>query len=183
MSGMMKSYLTLFLLFMLFFQLVPAKTYQKYIRFFMGLLLAFVFLSPVLSFFMDPDEFLEKVQYETFLEEAEELSQNAKKIEFSKQTEYLEQYKKMIEEEIKRVAASQNFTANDVEVELTEDYKVAHIRLSVSGDATHQVIIGKINIGEESGQTQQEKELCKNLQQVLRNNYGLSEEQLEISYE
>lgn len=179
----MKSYLAVFLLFLLLFQLVPAKTYQKYIRFFMGILLAFVFLSPVLSLFMNPEEFLEKVQYEAFLEEAEEINQNAKKIEFSKQSEYFEQYKKLMEHEIERVAAAQNFTVKQLEIELTKQYEVSHISLTVTGDASHQIIIGKIEVGEEREQTPQETELCKNLKETLMEHYGLSEEQLDISYE
>ncbi len=70
-----------------------------------------------------------------------------------------------------------------LEIELTEQYEVSHISLTVTGDASHQIIIGKIKVGEEREQTPQEAELCKNLKEALMEHYGLSEEQLDISYE
>ena len=80
----LKSFLALLLLLMVLNHLVPRKSFQKYVRFFSEMLLAFGILYPVLNLFGDSDFFLEKIHYETFAEELKEASLDAEKIEAAK---------------------------------------------------------------------------------------------------
>lgn len=179
----MKSYLAFFLLLMLLLNLVPRDTYKKYIRFFMGLMLALTFLYPVLSILFDQEDFFEKIQYEEFLEELDEMSQNAEKIEFSQESKYIEQYKQMIEADVKIMAENNGFSVTSVKIDLTKAYEIASIDLGVTGDASHQIIIGKILVGGEEEQTAEEQKICEDLKDELMQNYQLGEEQIRIQYE
>lgn len=86
-----KSYTVLFLLMMLLIQLVPKENYRKYIQVFMGMLLVFALLSPVIKFLFDSEEFYELVEYETFQEQLEELKKDTNRVEFLQQDYYEEE--------------------------------------------------------------------------------------------
>lgn len=86
-----KSYTVLFLLMMMLIQLVPKENYRKYIQVFMGMLLVFALLSPVIKFLFDSEEFYELVEYETFQEQLEELKKDTNRVEFLQQDYYEEE--------------------------------------------------------------------------------------------
>ena len=55
---------------------------QKYIRFFSQMILVFGLLYPVLGWMGESDAFLEKIEYQSFLQKMEEVQSDAEKITY-----------------------------------------------------------------------------------------------------
>ena len=69
----LKSYVILFLVLTILLEMVPKAGMQKYIRFFSQMILAFGLLYPVLGWMGESDAFLEKIEYQSFLQKMEAL--------------------------------------------------------------------------------------------------------------
>ena len=92
-----KGYLVLYVVLMILIQMIPREGFRKYIRFFSEMILVIGILTPMLQFFGKEDFFLEKINYEAFMEELEEVSSEAEEIVFTENQEYLEWCEKTIE--------------------------------------------------------------------------------------
>lgn len=110
----MKNLTLFYVLFQAALQLVPDKKYEKYVRFYMGLLLIMLMLSPVFILFgkseelwADFGEFYQKEDLKRLQKEAENLenyylmAEQAWETEMEEQLEKLEENMKVQTEEIK----------------------------------------------------------------------------------
>ena len=73
----LKSYVILFLVLTILLEMVPKAGMQKYIRFFSQMILVFGLLYPVLGWMGESDAFLEKIEYQSFLQKMEEVQSDA----------------------------------------------------------------------------------------------------------
>ena len=143
----LKSYVILFLVLTILLEMVPKAGMQKYIRFFSQMILVFGLLYPVLGWMGESDAFLEKIEYQSFLQKEE------------------------------------NFAVKEIAVEMTENYEIKCIRMTLTNPVKEGIVIGKVVL--EDGQKKQASEdgAYKKLKEKLVSYYQLSEEQLDILYE
>ena len=73
-----KEFLILFLLTKVLLYFLPKNTFQKYIAFFVGVILVIGLFYPLLDFFGKEEQILEKLDYEHWERQLLELSENAK---------------------------------------------------------------------------------------------------------
>ena len=181
MSSYIRGFITLFLLLTALLHLSPGKNYQKYIRFFVELVLTIALISPILSIVCDSEEFLKLVNFEEYTEALEELSNDMHKMEYLYSDYHKAAYEKAIAEDVRLIAESQNFFVKDVSVQLSNEYMVEHIALWVSRKEEEQIVVRRVELE----QTREElgTMICLELQQELIEFYQLEEEQIEIHYD
>lgn len=131
--------------------LLPKSNYQKYVRFFGGLLLVVLLVSPVLEFFRHPDVLLERISYESFWQEMDTVRLDLAGLEELQQTAYREEYEKAIAKDISLMAQEENLQTLSAEVKLSRDCRVTSVALSVIPDGGEEgVLIEKITFQDNS---------------------------------
>lgn len=131
--------------------LLPKSNYQKYVRFFGGLLLVVLLISPVLEFFRHPDVLLERVSYESFWQEMDTVRLDMAGLEEVQQSAYRAEYEKAIAQDISLMAREENLQTVSAKVKLSEDCRVASVTLLVIPDGAKEgVFIEKITFSDSS---------------------------------
>ena len=179
----LKSYVILFLVLTILLEMVPKAGMQKYIRFFSQMILAFGLLYPVLGWMGESDAFLEKIEYQSFLQKMEEVQTDAEKITYLGNDHYVKKYEDAIALDVTQMAQEENFAVKEIAVEMTENYEIKCIRMTLANPVKEGIVIGKVVL--EDGQKKQASEdsAYKKLKEKLVSYYQLSEEQLDILYE
>ena len=172
----LKSYVILFLVLTILLEMVPKAGMQKYIRFFSQMILAFGLLYPVLGWMGESDAFLEKIEYQSFLQKMEE-------VQYLDNDHYVKKYEDAIALDVTQMAQEENFAVKEIAVEMTENYEIKCIRMTLANPVKEGIVIGKVVL--EDGQKKQASEdsAYKKLKEKLVSYYQLSEEQLDILYE
>lgn len=112
--------------------LLPKESYRKYVRFFTGLLLVILVLTPVISLFREEDVLYEKIAQAGFWQETENRKLDTEYLADSQRAVYQKEYEKAIGMDISQMAESQELETKQVEVELDPDYQVKQIFLKVA---------------------------------------------------
>ncbi len=112
-------------------QLLPKSSYQKYVRFFCGLLLVVLLLSPILELFDRPDELLGRISYQAFKQETDTIRLDAAGVEESQRQAYKREYERAVAGDVALLAEGEEFTVAESQVELTGEYQIAAIRLTI----------------------------------------------------
>lgn len=170
-----KEFLALFVLMTMLLYLVPGEAFKKYVRFFMEFVLTLGVLAPVLSFFYDSDEFLEKIAYEEFTSGLAELSKDTQKISFLQNPYYIEEYEQAIEVDVAQIAEQYEFTVTKVEAELSDTYELESVSLWITNQ----------NQGEfasDAAEDEDKEYLYAGLKEKLLSYYQVDEEKIEIHY-
>ena len=118
----LKSYVILFLVLTILLEMVPKAGMQKYIRFFSQMILVFGLLYPVLGWMGESDAFLEKIEYQSFLQKMEEVQSDAEKITYLDNDHYVKKYEDAIALDVTQMAQEENFAVKEIAVEMTEMY-------------------------------------------------------------
>ena len=100
----LKSYVILFLVLTILLEMVPKAGMQKYIRFFSQMILVFGLLYPVLGWMGESDAFLEKIEYQSFLQKMEEVQSDAEKITYLDNDHYVKKYEDAIALDVTQMA-------------------------------------------------------------------------------
>lgn len=157
-----QSFFVLFLLIKILLFLIPRSAFEKYISFFAGTILVLGVLHPILLLF-DWDESWHKSLYTaTFEKQAMEASINVAKLSDSNAIFYDQQMKILVEAEIRNQMELLGIEVKNVDVNLTEDYRVNNMKIVVLEES-------------EEGNTR--------LLEYLQKEYQLSVAQYEIVYE
>lgn len=180
-----RGFLTLFIIMVLLLQLVPGEGMKKYIRFFSQLVLSLGFLYPLLSFFCDSDAFLEKIQYETFVENLREISDDTARLEYLQNDYYLEKYEAAVEQDVYRTAENYvepyGLTVGEVEVALSGDYEVEALKVALKEKTEGD--IEPVSIVLEEGKKIGNESVCKKLKAELETYYQLEGTEAAVCYE
>ena len=173
----LKSYVILFLVLTILLEMVPKAGMQKYIRFFSQMILVFGLLYPVLGWMGESDAF------QSFLQKMEEVQSDAEKIAYLDNDHYVKKYEDAIALDVTQMAQEENFAVKEIAVEMTENYEIKCIRMTLTNPVKEGIVIGKVVL--EDGQKKQASEdgAYKKLKEKLVSYYQLSEEQLDILYE
>lgn len=126
-----QSFLILFLLIKVLLFLIPRSTFEKYISFFAGVILAIGILKPLFLFF-DKEEVWDKNLYAaTFKMEALEVSANVKNISDRNEIVYNKQMELLVESEIKSQLQLAGIELKGIEISLDKDYEVDWVRIVI----------------------------------------------------
>ena len=157
--------------------LLPNNNYQKYVRFFGGLLLVVILLNPILEFFDESDYLLNKISYESFWQEMDSVRLDVSRMEEAQQRAFRKEYEEAIADDIVLMAENNALKVLSAEVELTEDYTLEYIEVSVIPEEQAEGIhIEKIRFSDNSSEYPGVSELKTR----IRDFYGVSEEQIRI---
>lgn len=175
--GWVKNLVCFYILMTAVLHLLPSGSYRKYVRFFGGLLLVILLLSPILEWFRDPDLLLQKVSYESFWQEMDTVRLDVKGMEKVQQQAYKKEYEKAIANDIALMAEESSFTVLSSQAELTEDYRLAWVDLSLlPKDQEGEVLVEKITFSDNS----REYPGVLELKQRIMEFYQVKEEQIQI---
>lgn len=156
--------------------LLPKESYRKYIRFFTGLLLVILVLTPVFSLFRDENVLYEKIAQAGFWQDTENIKLDTEYLEDSQRAIYQKEYEKAIGVDISQMAESQELETREVEVQLDHDYQVKQISLKVSfSDGEGAGVEKAFFAGEE------EYPAVRQLKKNLSEFYGIAESQIEVA--
>lgn len=128
--GWVKDLVVFYILMTAVLHLLPKSSYQKYVRFFGGLLLVALLLTPVLKLFKQPERLLDRISYESFWQEMDTIRLDMAGMEQTQRRVYQKEYEKAIAQDIS-LMAQENFSVISATVELTEEYQIASIALSL----------------------------------------------------
>lgn len=175
----LKGFIALSLLLTVLNHMVPRKGFQKYVHFFSEMLLAFGIIYPVLNLFGDSDFFLEKIHYEAFLEELNEVSMDAEKIQYLQNDIYVEEYEEAIALDVGNLINQYDYEAKQVRVELSETFEIEQISVELEKQRKEEIAVGKIMV-EDGENTLAEELLCQKIEEKIMNCYEIGKEQLTV---
>ncbi|MFG6383555.1 MAG: stage III sporulation protein AF [Lachnospiraceae bacterium] len=157
------------------FHLLPKSSYQKYVRFFSGMLLMILVVTPVLSVLGKEDVLLQKINQAGFFQELDNLKLDTEHLQQTQKEVYLKEYEQAIGMDISRMAEEKQLETHQVTVHLSEEYFVESIYMTVrltteEGPSLQQVLYTD---------HKEYPEVYK-LKQELMEFYQMEEEQIEI---
>lgn len=124
-----RSVLILYFLMMIMLYFTAGESYKKFIRFFMGLVLALTLLSPVLKLFGKEEALFEGIAYESFWQSMEEAQLDFGHLEETEASVYRNHYERALEEQFLADAKENLLDIKDISVSLNEDYELVCVRI------------------------------------------------------
>lgn len=173
--GWVKNLVCFYIFITAILHLLPKESYRKYIRFFTGLLLVILVLTPIFSLLRDREDLYEKIEQAGFFQEMENLKLDTAYLESSQQEIYREEYEKAICMDMEQMVQRQELKAKKVEVSLTEDCQVEHIYIEVEFLDENEGYLEKAAFSEGT-----EYPAVYELQKELQDFYQVEKEQIEI---
>lgn len=168
-----KNLVCFYLLLTVVLHLLPRQGYRKYVRFFSGMLLAILVVSPVLSLLGDEEALREKISQAEFFQEMDNHKLDTEHLEATQKEIYLREYERALEMDVGRMAQEKQLAAQEVKVRLTEEYEVESIEIAVAMEKDDDNIFAKETpYAAESPQDSQISELRQDLIEYYRLNEG-----------
>ncbi|GHU45235.1 hypothetical protein FACS1894111_13420 [Clostridia bacterium] len=173
--GWVKNIVCFYLFFTAVLQLLPKSNYQKYVRFFGGLLLTILLLSPIVSFFHKSDNLLYTISLENFWQEQKSLQLDTEKMDALQKTAYRSQYEDAMAEDVSVLAKGAGFSVEEVQVHLGTEYQVEEIKLSLSRKEGG-IYIKRAGISDNSAEYPE----AEKLREKLKGLYQIEDSQIRI---
>lgn len=171
-----KNLVCFYLLITVVLHLLPRKSYQKYVRFFSGILLTILVVSPVLELLGDEEMLRQKISQEEFFQGMDNIKLDTEHLEVTQKEHYLREYERALGMDVSRMAEEKLLVPKKVEVRLTENYEVSTIDMEVALQE-EGALVQKASYGEDDAQYPQVYELRQNLMEF----YRLEESQIHIA--
>ena len=173
--GWVKNLVCFYIFITAILHLMPKESYRKYVRFFTGLLLVIMVLTPILSLLRDNENLYSKIEQAGFWQEMENLKLDTANLESSQQEIYHEEYEKAISVDIEQMVKREDLKAKKVEVSLTEECQIEHIYVEVEFLEENEAYLEKAAFSEGT-----EYPEIYELRKELKDFYQVEEEQIEI---
>lgn len=157
--------------------LLPRESYQKYVRFFSGILLTILVAAPVLSLFGKEEVLMQKISQAGFFQELDNVKLDTKHLEQAQKKAYVQEYERAIEMDVGRIAEGMGMEALWTNVQLSEEYQVESIGMEVALLEEEGSPVGKADFGE--GGREYPKAYA--LKQELMEFYRLGEGQVTVA--
>lgn len=167
-----KNLVCFYLLLTIVLHLLPKKSYRKYVRFFSGMLLAILIVSPALSLLGDEEALRQKIRQAEFFQEMDNIKLDSEHLELAQKERYLREYEEALGMDISRMAEEKQLDAQGVEVRLTEGYQVESIEMEVSLKEEGSLFMQKASYAEGGQEYPQVYELRQELMEYYRLNEG-----------
>ncbi|MCI8660522.1 MAG: stage III sporulation protein AF [Lachnospiraceae bacterium] len=119
--GWVRNIIVFFLFLTILDNLVPKKSYQKYIRLFAGMVTILLILGPVTGGLGLEERIAHYYETLMFQYEAEELHKEILGMEQQRLGEMIGQYEKAVEEDIRQMAEDTGFMVYDCQVEISRE--------------------------------------------------------------
>ncbi len=176
--GWVKNIVAFYILMTAVLHLLPKSSYQKYVRFFGGLLLVVLLLTPILQLFKKQDTLLDHVSYESFRQQMDTIQLDTQGLEQHQRELYQKEYGKAIGGDITLMAEEEGLTVQKIQVELTEDYEIATVTMHVSLTGQQDgIFIEKITLKDNS----REYPAVLKFKEKLMDFYKIGESQIQIT--
>lgn len=157
--------------------LLPKESYRKYVRFFSGMLLTILVVTPVLSVFGKEDVLMKKISQAGFFQELDNIKLDTRYFEETQKKAYVQEYERVIGMDVGRIAEGQQLQVLWTDVHLSQEYQVESIDMEVKVGEENGVYIPKVSFEDNS----QEHPRVYALKQELMDFYRLTEEQIHIT--
>lgn len=140
-----RSILILYFLMMIILYFTAGESYKKFIRFFMGLVLALTILRPMLSLLGKEEALREGITYESFRQNMEEAQFDFGQMEETENEVYRRQYERALEEQFLEDARDQLLDIENISVSLNGKYELERVtireRLTGDGETLQSYLI------------------------------------------
>jgi len=157
--------------------LLPKKEYRKYVRFFSGLLLVVLLMTPVLNIIYHKDYLMEKISFESFWQQMDNMQLDIEKMESIQQDSFIQEYEIAIGEDIKLIAEENEVYVNDIYVTLSKEYTVEYVEMNVSLKQEGGVFVEQVLLSDNSF----EYPAVQSLKEKLTAFYKISDSQIQIA--
>lgn len=124
-----RSVLILYFLMMIMLYFTAGDSYKKFIRFFMGLVLALTLLTPLLRLFGKEEALFQGIAYESFRQDMEQAQIDFGHLEETESAMYRSHYERALEEQFLADAKERLLQIKDISVSLNEDYEFVRVRI------------------------------------------------------
>ena len=131
----MKGILILFLIGHVMLYLVQNKTYEKYVHFFLRILILLAVMAPIASRLIDEDTLIQNMEQAQFFQELENV-QNINAISSAETADYRLQYEEACGRQVEDTLRQKGYAVAYSRVTLTEAYEIERITIGIekSGD-------------------------------------------------
>ncbi len=174
-----KNLVCFYLLLTVVLNLLPKKNYQKYVRFFSGMLLTILVTSPILSLMGNEELLREKISQAGLFQELNNLKLDTAHLEDTQKERYLQEYERALEMDVSHIAEQKELTVSEVKVCLSQDYQVESIELRAAFQEDESIFVQKASFADQI----QEYPRVQELKQELMDFYRLKETQVIIEIE
>lgn len=124
-----RSILILYFLMMIVLYFAAGESYKKFIRFFMGMVLALTVLRPLLAVFGKEEALQEKITYEAFRQSMEEARFDFGQMEEAENEVYRRQYERGLEEQFLADAKEKLLDIERITVSLDSNYELEQVTI------------------------------------------------------
>ena len=144
--------LILYFLMMIVLYFTAGESYKKFIRFFMGLVLALTFLTPVLTLTGNDEKLWDGITYETYRQSIEEAQFDLEHMEEVEREVYRKQYERALEDQFREAAEEKQLDIADISVSLNSDYELEQVTIREGmpgdGETLRNYLMGVYGLGE-----------------------------------
>lgn len=172
-----KNLVCFYLLITVVLHLLPKKSYRKYVHFFSGILLTILVASPILSLIGDEEALRKKINQEEFFQGMDNIKMDTEYLEMTQKERYIREYERAVGMDVSRMAEEKQLVAEDVEVNLTDEYQVQFIDMTVKFSKEDSVFVQKAVYANDS----EEYPMVYEFRQDLMDFYRLDENQIRIT--
>ncbi len=172
-----KNLVCFYLLLTVVLHLLPQKSYQKYVRFFAGMLLTILVVSPVLSLMGSEEALRTKISQAEIFQDLDNIKLDTEHLEMAQKEIYLREYENALEMDVGRIVEQKQLVPKEVRVRLSKDYEVESIEMTVAFGEDDSMFMQKAFYENDSTEYPKVYELKQNLMEY----YRLDESQISIA--
>lgn len=115
--------------------LAQGKKYEKYIRFYLQLLLVLMIARPVFSLLGDEEEFKSRISYHQLSQVLQEQSSQLEQLQVGSDAMYIRECERVVEEDVCRFMEENYQKCEESEVTLSDEFQIEQIKVSVEQGA------------------------------------------------
>lgn len=124
-----RAVLILYFMMMIMLYFSAGESYKKFIRFFMGLVLALTILRPLLTLFGKDETLKNSITYESFRQQREEMQFDFGKLEETEHEVCRRQYECALEKQFLEYASEKLLDIDSLTVSLSDDYELVEVTI------------------------------------------------------
>lgn len=166
----------------LLLQMSAAKKYDKYIKFFAGLILVILVISPVVRW-VGSDKVLEmNYMNECFLQAADDAAEEMKDLQELQNENISDNYKKQIQISMESIIGSYGYSLVNADIVLNSDENdirylyPEQIHAKIQSGLHNENVIEKVIVGKTESQTTQQEDFCSEISKQIADFFSLEEE-------
>ena len=131
MKSWVKGFLILYLLLTVFQNMAASEKYEKYLKFFSGILLITYVITPLLQFSGQGQALADVLRNGSIWQQLESIRQESEYFEYRQSQTVLEQYEQAISKEVEALLQEHGLRVGKVKALLDEEYQLQEIQISV----------------------------------------------------